>query len=248
MADRDPMSIRITNRLFGTHPIVAHCPGALPDRWEPFARAVLAVPPRRFRCDDLTILTWNHGSPSCKPNGVLEKSLHLLGVSPVVLGGGLAKWKNLCKLRLTADALQEVATPYVLGADSADAVVLDDPSLLVERFEAHYTCELLFNATGPPCWPDLPEYVAYESSRPLAAVAQGRHFLNSGVWIGHTGFCRTFLTALAQEPPVRGFEWSEQAVIKRAWPRWYPHVQLDYRAILFQWFKEDPAVFLFDRR
>ena len=32
MTAPDEMRIRLTNRLFSTHPIVAHCPGALPDR------------------------------------------------------------------------------------------------------------------------------------------------------------------------------------------------------------------------
>lgn len=241
--------IRLTNRLFGSHPMVVHCPGALPDGWHLLAQAVLAQPPRRTACGELTILTWNSGDGGAKPKppGTLEASLQRLGVAPVVLRGCGAAWTNLQKLALTAEALRHVTTPYVAGMDSSDVLVLDAPRLLVERFRAHFACPLVFNATGPPCWPLLPEYVAFESSRPQAARAAGRHWLNSGVWIGETAFCREFFARLADQPPVRGYEWSEQAVVKREWPRWYPRVQLDYASVLFQWFKEEPTAWRIER-
>lgn len=241
------MTIRMTNRLFGTHPIVVHCPGALPEEWLYLEEAVLAAPARRTCCRDLTILTWNAGGTGVKPPGTLERSLARLGVNPVVVGREETAWENIRKIRLTVEALAKVSTPYVAGLDSSDVLVLDDPSILVQRFRAHHTCELLFNATGPPCWPVLPEFIHFESSLPMVALAHGRHWLNAGAWLGRTEFCRRFFAALADQPPVPGYEWSEQAVIKRAWPRWYPQVQLDYSSTVFQWFKEDPAVIRFER-
>ena len=50
--------------------------------------------------------------------------------------------------------------------------------------------------------------------------------------------------SLAQErlqPPVPGYEWSDQAVIKRTWPEFYSRVQLDYLSLIFQWFNESSA-------
>jgi hypothetical protein len=241
------MPIRMTNRLFGSHPLVVHCPGALPEDWTHLCDEVFAAPPRRCSVEDLTIVTWNVGTGGGKPVGTLERSLRRLDVDPVVLGAGTTSWRNILKLRLTAEALARVTTPFVAGFDSSDVLVLDDPALLVERFRAHFTCDLLFNATGPPCWPVLPEFIHFESTRPAAALARGRHWLNAGTWIGRTDFCRRFFSALAEAPPVRGFEASEQAVVKQAWPRWYPRVQLDYGCSLLQWFKEDPAVLVFER-
>jgi hypothetical protein len=113
---------------------------------------------------------------------------------------------------------------------------------LVERFCRHFTCELVFNSTGSGCWPDLPEIVRFESSLPMAAVAQGRHWLNAGVWIGKTEFAREYFAELASAPPVAGHEGSDQALIKREWPRWYPRVQLDYLSIMFQWMNEDRSL------
>jgi hypothetical protein len=231
--------IRLTNRLFGTQPVVIHAPGAPYASFERLVKSVCSAPPQKCRVEDLTILTWNSGPRTEKPCGALERSLERFGVQPLVLGAGKCDWQNIDKLRLNAAALREVDTPYVLGADSCDVLFLDSPAVVLDRFREHFTCELVFNSTGGRSWPDLPLYVAYECSRPLAAIAQGRHWLNSGVWIARTDFAREFFAALTATPPVPGFESSDQAVIKREWPRWYPRVQLDYLSQMFQWGNED---------
>jgi predicted O-methyltransferase YrrM len=239
--------LRLTNRLFGTHPLVAHCPGPLHDNWRRFADTVLSQPAQACRCPDLTIITWHSGARPAKPCGVLEKSLQRLGVEPLVLGRGLTPWQNIAKFRLTAEALERVTTPFVMGVDSCDAVVVGDPAVLTQGFRQHFACDLLFNATGSRCWPELPEFVAFESSLPLAGIARGRHWLNSGVFIGRTDFCRDFFRQMAAETPVARYEYSDQAVIKQAWPRWYPRVQIDYQCLLFQWFNEERPQLVVER-
>jgi hypothetical protein len=240
--------IQVVNRLYNTKPTVAHSPGPPGIDFQRFCEAVLAQPPRPTRgCADLTILTWNAGPRPAKPTGILERSLERFGVAPLVLGEGTPNWQNIFKFQLTAAALASIHTPYVMGADSSDVVVFDDPATLVETFERHFTCDVVFNATGSRCWPDLPSFVQYESSLPMASVTQGRHWLNAGVWIGRTQFCRHFFARLAQEPPVEGFPWSEQAVVKRVWPQWYPRIQLDYLCQMFQWFNEDHEILSIQR-
>jgi hypothetical protein len=234
--------IRLTNRLFGTQPVVIHAPGAPYAGFQRLINSVCSAPLQKSRCEELTILTWNSGPRAEKPCGALERSLDRLGITPRVLGTDQQDWKNIDKLRLNSAALREVDTPYVLGADSCDVLFLDSPAAVLERFREHFTCDLVFNATGGRSWPDLPPFVAYESSRPPAAVAHGRHWLNSGVWIARTEFAREFFAALAASPPVAGFETSDQALIKREWPRWYPRVQLDYLSLMFQWGNEDRRV------
>lgn len=241
------MTVGITNRLFGTHPIAAHCPGPLHDDWRRFASAVMDQPARRCLCPDVTILTWNSGERPDKPCGVLERSLEKLGVPTLVLGRGTPNWKNIRKFAITAEALSQVKTPFVIGADSCDVVFFDNPQLAVDRFRSHFDCGLLFNATGSRCWPELPEFVRFESSLPMTTVAQQRHWLNSGLFIGRTEFCREYFQHLAKEPPVAGYEWSDQAVIKRTWPQWSPRVQLDYFSQMFQWFNEDRRVMVLQR-
>lgn len=239
---------RIRNLLFDTDPLAAHCPGPLHPDWHRFCDAAEAFTAKADkRCDQLTFLTWNATSRPDKPNGVLEKSLSRFGVQPLVLGSDIKQWCNINKLALTAEALRHVRTPYVLGADSSDVVVFRDPQLFVKRFEEHFSADLVFNASGSRCWPEFPEYVSFESSLPTAAVAQGRHWLNAGVWIGRTEFCRAYFAELAKTSPVIGYEYSEQAVVKREWPKWYPRVQLDYFSLLFQWFNEESHVMRLER-
>lgn len=233
------MPVRLTNLLFQTQPIVVHCPGGLSRGWSELETAVLAAPARQCRLDSLTILTWNSGAPRL---GRFERSLARLSISPLVLGNGVDNWQNILKLRLTAEALRNVETPLVMGADSGDVLMLDDHSILVERFEASFDCDLVFNSTGGECWPKLTEFTDFESALPTASAAQGRHWLNSGVWIGRTDFCRQFFSELAEAAPIEDFEWSDQAVVKRAWPRWFPRVQIDYFSQLFQWFNEDHSL------
>lgn len=243
------MSFGITNLLFGTRPIAAHCPGPLHVSWRRMVDSVMSQPARQCATPDVTIITWNNADDArpTKPGGVLERSLARLGVTPLVLGRGASDWQNRKKLAMTADALMSVKTPYVIGADSCDVVFWDNPQIVVDRFLQHFDCDLVFNATGSRCWPELPEYVRFESSLPMVAVAQNRHWLNSGLFVGRTDFCRQYFAELAQEPAEPNYEWSDQAIMKRTWPTFYPRVQLDYFSQMFQWFNEDRHVMRLER-
>ena len=239
------MTVRIFNHLFKSEPIATHCPGPVHKRWQTFVAAVLNQPKRSCVCDEVTVFTWNSGDRPArknKPCGLLEQSLGLLGVPVVVLGKGKTGWKNLDKFQLAAEALDRIKTPYVIGADSADIVFLDNPQIAVDRFRAHFSCKLLFNATGSRCWPELPEFVRFQASLPMAAVAQGRHWINSGLFIGETDFVRAYMKQMACEPAIKGFVGSDQAVVMHTWPKWYPQVQADYLSQVFQWFNEEPDV------
>ena len=244
------MPVRITNMLFQTQPVAAHCPGPLSEHWHRFVEAVMAQPARKLTCPDATLLTWNSGERVARPDkpcGVFERSLERLGIQPLVLGRGRPKWKNLDKFAITAEALDRVQTPYVIGADSCDVIFFDNPQLAVDRFRQHFTCDLLFNATGSLCWPQLPEFVKFQSSLPMAAVTQGRHWINSGLFIGKTEFCRDYFRELAEHPPLRPYSESDQAVVMQTWPDWYPRVQADYLSQIFQWFNEERRVMRVER-
>lgn len=244
------MTVRISNLLFGTQPIAAHCPGPLHDRWRHFVDAVMNQPSRKCDSSEVTVFTWNTGSRPrrpTKPCGVFESSAANLGIDVLVLGAGMEAWKNRDKFACAAEALQRVTTPYVLGADSADVVLLDSPQMAVDRFRRHFSCKLLFNATGSRCWPELPELVRFQQSLPMARLVQGRHWINSGLLIGETAFCRDYFSQLAESEPVPGYESSDQAVVMQTWPDWYPQVQADYLSQVFQWFNEEPDVMRVER-
>ncbi len=244
------MPVRITNTLFQSNPIAAHCPGPLSHHWHRFVESVMAQPERHCACPDATLVTWNSGERTTRPDkpcGVFEQSLKRLGIEPVVLGQGQTHWKNLDKFALIAERLEHIETEFVIGADSCDVVFFDDPQIAVDRFKRHYTCDLLFNATGSTCWPQLPEFVKFQSSLPMAAVAQGRHWINSGLFIGRTEFCRTYFRELSKLPAVMPYSESDQAIVMQTWPDWYPRVQADYLSLLFQWFNEERDVMRIER-
>jgi hypothetical protein len=239
--------VRLKNTLFGTEPIVAHCPGPLHDGWRYFADAVMTSPmtPHPHR-ESATVLTWNNGLRPDKPNGILEQCVARHGCEARVLGMGITPWSNALKLRLTADALQSISTEFVVGLDSADVLLTAHPDEIVSRFRQHFTCDLLFNATGSRCWPELPPFVMFESTRPEADVSTGRCWLNTGAFVGRTDFCRDYFWTLARQAEERGIP-DDQHAVKETWPDWYPRVQIDYRCRIFQWFNEGRSVLHIER-
>jgi hypothetical protein len=238
--------IRLTNHLFGTHPIAAHCPGPLHNGWHFFAEAVLGCPvDPRSSSESLTLLTWSTGERPEKPNGILERCAARHGCQTLVLGEG-SSWTGQLKLETTASALQQITTDYVIGLDSGDVLLVEHPDRIVERFRKHFSCDLLFNATGSDCWPAAPDFIMFESTLPSASWSHGRCWLNAGAWVGRTEFCREYFTELAAEPPHPQFN-DDQSAVKRSWPKWYPRIQIDYRSEIFQWFNEDRTIFDIER-
>lgn len=234
--------IRVRNTLFGTQPIVMHCPGPLCENWTFLEEAVAgaAVGSRPMR-ESATVITWNNGAPAPKPGGVMERSLARFGCTALVLGQGVVPWSNQKKLHQSAQALRHVRTDYVIGLDSSDVLLLDHPDEIVARYRRHFTCDLLFNATGAHCWPEYANLILFERSLPGAKRSQGRCWLNSGCFVGRTEFCRDYFAALAEQSD-REHLWDDQLAIKQTWPQWYPRVQIDDRCEIFQWFNEERRV------
>lgn len=238
--------IRLTNQLSGTHPIVTHCPGPLHDGWHFFTEAVLGCPVEPHPPQEsFTLLTWNTGDRPEKPNGLMERCAVRHECPTVVLGEG-RPWSGQLKLQSTAEALEQITTEFVIGLDSGDVLLVDHPDRIVERFRTHFTCDLLFNATGSECWPASPDFIMFESSRPGASRSQGRCWLNAGAWIGRTDFCRKYFAQLAAGPNHPLFD-DDQSAVKHSWPRWYPRIQIDYQSEIFQWFNEERDLLRIER-
>jgi len=198
--------------------------------WSEVRDAFFATPPRALGTPrDLTILTWNNRTTP----GLLERSLEHLGVPFVVMGRGIEDWRNSRdKPRLTVEALASIDTPYVAGIDSFDAIVVDDPSQLVARFENDFDADLVFNG-GKVNWPNVASFRKFEESLPGAAESEFR-YLNGGAWIGRTEFCRRFFAEACETPPHPLHEESEQGVLKQLLSRHVPSVQIDTRCRMFQ--------------
>lgn len=223
----------VTNTLFNTKPIVMHANGTHTRKpyWPEIRDAFFASPRRSIGpSKNLTILTWNNGH---EVMGLAERSLEHLGVPCMVVGAGVDDWVNSKhKPLLSCQAVHEIETEYVMGMDSRDAILLDDPAIIVERFEQNFSCDLLFSADRFN-WPNLPEFMNFEKNRPEVAGSEFC-FLNGGMWIGKTSFCRTFFSDAANTDPVESAQESEQGILKQLFPKYYPRVQLDYQCEIFQ--------------
>lgn len=239
------MSITVTNRLFGTHPIVLHAPGPLHADWRrATAEALTEVPP--VDCRDVTVIIFDGPDRPDKPNGIAKRSLDRLGVPAMVMRDDRQSWYYRDKFPMILEALQSITTPYTMGVDSGDVIFIDSPQIAVDRFRERFACDLLFMSTGSRCWPELPQFVDYAVSRPEAATAQGRHWPNTGTFIAKTEFCQGYFEALRDHPYV--IPWNtDQCAMMDAWPSWYPQVQLDYQCEIFQWFNEDRRVMRLER-
>jgi hypothetical protein len=223
----------LTHSRFGTHPVVVHAqgPDAAHPLWPEVRERFFAQPRRHIGpIADLTILTWNNGSPGM---GVLERSLDHLGIPCRVTGQGIADWVNSRdKPRLTCEALESITTPYVLGVDSGDAILVDDPSHLIALFESRFGCDLVFGADKIN-FPTLKVFKDFEDSLPGAAESEFR-YLNGGVWLGRTAFCRELFAEVCRTPPVASRPAAEQGILKQLFPRYHPRVQLDYTCAMVQ--------------
>ena len=165
--------------------------------------------------------------------GLLEKSLDRLGVPYVVTGQGIEKWINSKhKPLLTRDALKTIETEYVMGIDSRDAIVINNPAIILNQFKQEFPCDLVFSADRLN-WPNVKEFKKFEESIPEAGESDFR-FLNSGAWIGKVDFCTEFFSVAVETPPVSSAKAADQGVLKQLFPRYYPRVQLDYKCRMFQ--------------
>lgn len=223
----------VVNLLFNTTPVVIHAQGSHDYKpyWRPIREKFFASPRRSLGpVADLTIMTWNNGHEAM---GLLERSLDHLGVPCVVLGRGVKDWVNSRdKPRLTRDALASITTKFVAGVDSRDAIFIEHPRLVLERFVSEFDCDLVFSADRMN-WPNRAEFKRFEDSLPGARASDFR-YLNSGAWIGRTEFCREFFAAAVETPPVPDAPRADQGILKQLFPTYYPRVQLDYRSSMFQ--------------
>jgi hypothetical protein len=223
----------VVNLLFNTTPVVIHAQGrhSYKPYWQPIKEKFFGSPRRVLGpIPELTILTWNNGHEAM---GILEKSLDHLGVPCLVLGQGVKNWVNSRdKPRLTRDALASITTRFVAGVDSRDAIFIEHPRLILERFRREFDCEMVFSADRMN-WPNHGEFKRFEDSLPGAQSSDFR-YLNGGAWIGRTDFCHEFFAAAAETPPLADAPEAEQGILKRLFQTYHPRVQLDYRSSMFQ--------------
>lgn len=235
----------LRNLLYSTRPVILHNPGCYP-WWSLIVETLFRTQPHTIHAPgDLTIITWNNTNQK----GVLEKSLDLLRLPYLVLGQGMADWKNYKKIGLTCEALRTIKTKYVLGMDSFDCVVVGDPKYVVQIM-SDYHVDMLFNAET---------YTSY-SSRNLVKICRQKFshpfsHLNAGAWAGKTELCKMFFDKVNQinivdvahflideqvaEHKYEDYFRSEQLRVKMVFERAMGGIGIDDRCMAFQALNED---------
>lgn len=222
----------IRNTLFDTWPclIHGHGPHSFKPQWEAvrdgFAEA--QVQPTHLPPANLTVVTCNNGHQAM---GMFERSCQRWEQPFTVCGQGRVPWVNSKdKPEALFDVLGQLTTDYVLYADSRDAIMVGDLQYALDTFLREFPgCKLLMGADRLN-WPNVPEFSSYEKSLPGAENEGGFAFLNGGVWLGEREFAREFFAEALRTEPVATVADSEQGILKKLFPRYYPRVQLDYQS------------------
>ena len=221
------------------NPVVIHSPGFHLPSSQRWFHLVNSKCKKSFQLEDATIITWNNK----KEKGPLEESLDSMSVEYIVLGKDIHDWRNVIKIMLTDEGLKNISTKYVIGLDSCDVLVMDDPNKIVERFKK-MDCRMLFNSQSC-CYPKLDkngnqyDFVEFENS--LNKGSYDNCYLNAGAWIGETDFCKQFYKKCKDIFENNDFDkedicWtiSDQAYIRKAFMLFSDFASLDYDNKIFQ--------------
>lgn len=229
----EQVAFQVVNTQFDTTPVVIHAHGShdYKPNWLPIKNAFFALPERNIgNSNEITVITCNNGHQSM---GMFEKSLDHLGVPYKVFGKGIYPWVNgRDKPKVLCEALATIETPYVLYADSRDAILIDDPNIALEEFKTQFQCRMLFGADKIN-WPPIPEFQKYEDRLSSGNDTTFRYF-NGGAWIGETLFCRDFFKTACGIPPVEKAPESEQGILKKMLPVYAGDIALDYHCQVIQ--------------
>lgn len=166
----------IFNYLYKTKPSIIHSPGICPFFDDLVKINLNSKIKQENITKELTIITWNNNDNE----SILEKSLKLFNIKPIVVGKDIKNWKNTDKIRLTNLVLKKIKTKFVMGLDAFDVIVLKNPSCILNKF-LKMNIKILFNASVAS-YPKIDSLLNFEESKYNSIY----NHLNAGAWIGHT--------------------------------------------------------------
>jgi len=226
----------VRNLVTGTTPRVLHRngnPAEWKTAWEQAVAAFFAETREPSEpCPELTVLTWTNRPQK----SLLERCLEQWGIPCRVLGRRLPVWRNDMKLYLNVEALDQVASEYVMALDADDVLVVASARQMLETFRS-FDCDIVFSAEKF-CWPRVPFLATFEE----ALAESAYRYLNSGAWIGRTEVCRRFYRDCLEEDngdivavhSTAAVFCDDQGVIRKTFQRYYPAARLDHDCRLFQ--------------
>jgi hypothetical protein len=175
--------------------------------------------------DNLTIFTWN----TTKQQSAAEISLKRMNVPHVVIGQN-HNWYVGAQTEWTLEFLEECKTPYCMGIDAFDLIVLASPAKIMQTYMSYFQNKVVYGAEMGS-WPKHEELEQFEAGLPGAS---GRYkHLNAGMFIGPTELLRK-VYGKANEKKDKPEGGAQQVWARRAHKELYPEVVLDYNCQIFQ--------------
>lgn len=224
---------RFFNTLTASEPLLFHAQGYHEYKpvWPRIRAHVFDAPARQIGASErITVLTCNNGHGAM---GLFETSCAHLGVPVVVGGREFPDWVNaIHKPQAILNALDGITTPWVVHADSRDAILAGDPDRLVDDMARDFPgADMVFGACQLS-WPNAEDLSAFELGLPGAAGSEYKH-LNGGLWIARTEFARDLFAEVLHTDPHSAAPDSEQGKLRRLFPAHHPAITLDYGLKMF---------------
>ena len=229
---------KIKNILTRTYPAVFHMNGKIlsdedREKMMNLIYYLIEFKKPKYNSKELTIITYNN-LPEDK--GLFEKTLDKLGFDYFVLGKNINPWKNIFKLKLILEKIEEIKTKYVLACDDRDVILFDSPDKIVSHFKGIDGCEMLFMAEVND-YPERSDTREFEES--VALKKNPFKFLNSGVFISNTDFLKKIVREALElndlwEKEKGKKNYSDQMIYKILYKKYYPQIRLDHKCKVFQ--------------
>jgi len=180
----------------------------------------------------LTIVTTHN----YKLTSLVEKTLSSLGFNNVInVGKHVQQWLNFLKPKLVLSSLSSVTTEFVMFLDARDVCVIHLDNI-IEKFK-QTQCKMLFGAEcyNYPLTKESKDFLWHENlAKKFHKYKCGPAFLNSGQWIARTNDAKFFLMDTVKVKPLQENPHSDQGVFKVTFKKYYPDINLDFGAEIFQ--------------
>lgn len=222
----------IKNKTYGTYPYFIHAAGKLDycPLWQKIINLELINDNNN---DNVKIITWHSLNARTwlgnKKLGTFENSIKKFGLQSIALGSNIIEWKNIYKINLTIEFLENTDAQLIIGGDSSDVLMVKNLGNIINEFES-YDCDLLFNAEKL-FWPSSLQYLKkFEESVSHTPFC----YLNGGLWIGKRKTTLNFFKKAAEISQKIENNTSEQFCLKLIYKDFYPSVKVDYLCKIFQ--------------
>ncbi len=173
----------------------------------------------------LLIVTWNNKTSK----GITEQFANAWGVDCCNLIKAGSEFQTIYKITSLLENLKYINTPYIMGLDANDVMILEHPTKILDRFIDRFESngyKMLINAETND-YPSNMTKIEYEFTD------SQWHFLNSGAYIGTKEYISKFLTkALLYYPELDNQHNDKHCLDQGCFKKAYQDSQINHEVIL----------------